>query len=467
MKLLLHIGTDKTGSTAIQRHLYANRPWFLARGVYVPLTGLGKDNGHGNLLADLDAPEMERLVEEIASARESGYTHTVISWEGLCYLDSRNIAKLGKVLAGENLWLLVYLREQADIVQTGYLQEIKTDKSPVGIQDFQGFIWRLPQLRALRYCHSPMRNYARLLQQWMTIIPRGQVIAREYQRGLLIGRSVIDDFLAAMKLSPDDEFIRFTTNTNISLDVESAVIVNEMDRLADPEPTRKACILSLLSIIHSDGLGHRYFLSRRRVAAIRWYYRRSNRAIGELIGSPLPQLFSRATPCARAYTAQDLRASVERKHERIAALQSVPMLFTTKLPHHAPSPEILASGWGRRHDWGTWSAGAVSELYFRVPFWMISHEPSRVIIFIKGRYFPGSPTQSRIVVNNLDFGWLDLRRFTRSISLPVSALGPNQTVIVQVHHVNRTTCDNDRQASAEESSAFGIEKFGIQIIHPE
>jgi len=462
MKLLLHIGTDKTGSTAIQRHLYENRSWFLSHGIYVPLTRLGKDNGHGDLLAHMEGPEMRRLAEEVSEAREAGVGYAVISWEGMCFMDAGQIATLGNALASENLWLLVYLREQADILQTGYLQEIKTDRSPVAIADFQGPIWKLSHLRALRYCHSPMRNYARLLRQWMAIIPRGQVIAREYQRDRLIGSSVVDDFLAVMDLSADEAFIRFTTDTNISLDVESAIIVNRIDCRTDLPNPRKAYIYTLLSIIHSDGFAHRYFLSRRRVAAIRRYYSRSNKAIGAVIGSPLPGLFSGAPACTRSYTPEAIVASVAQREQRLAALQSMPMLFTTRPPHDAPTPGVLVSGWHTLPDGSAWSQGDVSEIHFRVPFWMISHERAKVIIFIRGRY-SGDHNRSRVEVNQRDFGWLDLRHFSRTIALPVSALGPNQAVVVRIHHDSQAARTERQDLSAMDPGVFGIEKFGIQI----
>ena len=466
MKLILHIGTDKTGSTAIQKHLYVNRSWLLARGVYVPLTGLGKDNGHGDLLATMDEGQMTELSGEIIAAREAGCRYAVISWEGMCFMGVKEITRLNAALAFDKPWLLVYLREQADIVQTGYLQELKTDGSRVDISDFQGIIWKPSRLRALRYCYSPMRNYARLLRQWMTIIPKGQVIAREFQRDLLVGNNVIDDFLAVLDLSADDEFVRFNINTNISLDVESAIIVNNIDRRTDLKEPRKTYIYSLLSIIHSDGFGHRYFLSARRVASIRRHYKKSNRAIGKIIGSPLPQLFSRAPPCACNYTTADIRDSVRRKEQRFGALHSTPMLFVTKFPHELPNPDILASGWKEFQDWGAWSEGDASEIRFRIPFWMISHETASVNIFIKGRY-RSENTQSRVIVNGVDFGWLDLRRFDRSISLPVSALQPNQAVAIRIHHGDPQLPADDPRVPETKRNAFGIEKFGIQFSNPE
>ena len=61
MRILLHIGTDKAGSTAIQQHLYQNRHWLLDRQVYVPLEGLGENNGHAQLFESESDEALERL----------------------------------------------------------------------------------------------------------------------------------------------------------------------------------------------------------------------------------------------------------------------------------------------------------------------------------------------------------------------------------------------------------------------
>ena len=466
MKLILHIGTDKTGSTAIQKHLYINRQWLLARGVYIPLTGLGKDNGHGDLLTTMEPEQMTTLSEELAAAKSEGYESAVISWEGMCFMKASKIGCLVKMLRSDNLWVLVYLREQADIVQTGYLQGIKTNGNSLQIADFQKGPWGRSGLRALLLCYSPMRNYARLLRKWMRLIPKGHVIIREFQKDLLVNRNVVDDFLSVLGQFSNEDFVRIKINSNISLDVESAIIMNDIDRRDGIESPRKIFAFSLLSLIHSDGFGTRYFLPPRRVASIRRYYRRSNRAIGSIVGSPMPELFSNPPDCKQTYTPEGILSSVDEKRKRFSALLEIPMLLATRIPHETPAIDLLVSGWSKLQDWGAWSSGNVSRVRFRAPFWMVSHENARLIIFLRGRY-SGNNSRSKVVVNDLDFGWIDLRKFNRSIALPISALHTNQVVDLQLHHeFPGKTGDSDLAANIEAVS-FGIEKFGIQISNPD
>ena len=466
MKLILHIGTDKTGSTAIQKHLYVNRQWLLTRGVYIPLTGLGKDNGHGDLLTTMEPEQVTRMSEELATAKSEGYGSAVISWEGMCFMSAPEIERLVRMLRSDNLWVLVYLREQADIVQTGYLQAIKTNTNPIQIADFQRGPWTRSSLRALLFCYSPIRNYARLLRKWMRFIPKGHVIVREFQQDLLVNRNVVDDFLSVLGQSSNEDFFSFKNNTNISLDVESAIIMNDIDQQDSIESPRKTFAFSLLSLINSDGFGTRYFLPARRVASIRRYYRRSNRAIGDIVGSPIPEPFSSPPDCAQTYTPEDILSSVGQKKMRYSALLEIPVLFRTRIPHETPAVDLLVSGWGELQDWGAWSSGNESRIRFRAPFWMVSHENARLVIFLRGKY-SGHNSRSKVIVNDLDFGWIDLRKFSRSISLPISVLYTNQIVELQLHHeFPGKPTDNDLTAEIGPAS-FGIEKFGIQFSNPD
>jgi hypothetical protein len=466
MKLFLHIGTDKTGSTAIQKHLYVNRQWLLTRGVYVPLTGLGKDNGHQKLLKTMEQEQMSCMVEELATAENEGFTSAIISWEGMRFFGVSEIRRLVRMLHSDNLWVLVYLREQADIVQTGYLQKLKKDSSKIKIADFQRGFWTYSRLAALLYCYSPMWNYARLVRKWMRFLSEGRVLVREFERDLLVNHSVVDDFLTVLGQFPDEEFVRIKNTANISLDVESAILMNEDDERGSTEQSRKIKEYSLLSLINSEGYGARFFLPEKRVASIRRFYRKSNKSISRIVNLPIPEPFSNPPNCVRDYSQESILRSVEKRRQKFSVLMGVPMLFVTRFPHKIPAADLLASGWCKLHDWGAWSSGDVSKLRFRVPFWMSNHGNEKLSIFLKGRYV-GKNTRSRVSVNDVNFGWIDLRTFSRSISIPVSALHTNEVVEIQLSHEFPERASDNDFTSDDGLISFGVEKFGFQFSNPE
>ena len=122
MRIVLHIGTDKTGSTAIQQHLTLNRDWFRHKSVYIPELGFGRGNGHSALLRNLDRENLEMLRGEVDAASDAGFKVFLLSWEGMNFYSLEQIQRLRAILSGYEISVLVYLREQADIIQTGLLQ---------------------------------------------------------------------------------------------------------------------------------------------------------------------------------------------------------------------------------------------------------------------------------------------------------------------------------------------------------
>ena len=137
MRILLHIGTDKAGSTAIQQHLYLNREWLADRQVYLPSEGLGENNGHAALFESENPAALERLQEELLAARAARHHLAILSWEGLSLFSRSRIRQLLSYLAPADYSVLVYLREQADIVQSGYLQQVKSLTHPLSLSAFE------------------------------------------------------------------------------------------------------------------------------------------------------------------------------------------------------------------------------------------------------------------------------------------------------------------------------------------
>jgi len=454
MKLVLHIGTGKTGTTAVQTHLYANRAWLAQRGICVPGTGLGRDNGHASLLGTLDGGELTRLAAELRAARAAGQHTAIISWEGMGFYRRADIQRLARGLRWDDVHVLVYLREQADIVQSGYLQELKTGPQRFGIADFSAGAPGRARLAALLYRYAVKWDYARLLRNWARALPGLRFIAREYRPQLLAGGNVVDDVLAALGTAADAGFTRTRNTSNLSLDVESAVILNALDRDHRDPQLRRTQVYTLLSLVNAGGAGSRYFLSPRQVAAVRRRYRRGNAAVPALVGGGLPALFAEPPACARTVTGAALAHRVAARQQRFDALMQTPMLFAARQARELPPPQALAGGWGPHEDWGAWSAGAQSAIRFRVPFWITGHDGGEVVILLNGRYRDGH-AHTGVSVNGIDCGRLDLRRESRAIRLPVPALGGNEMVEVRLSHAVT--------GAGAATAAFGIERLAIRF----
>lgn len=138
MKLILHIGMMKTGTTALQSFLHANRAWLGERGIAYPsirLTDSHRYWGRRVVRYPIDAPKFrdapayfERHVAR--PARAAGAETLVVSYEGLWSLACKpetveRGASIAQVVAGHDVSVVAYVRRQDLWFESLYNQGIK------------------------------------------------------------------------------------------------------------------------------------------------------------------------------------------------------------------------------------------------------------------------------------------------------------------------------------------------------
>jgi hypothetical protein len=274
VRVVLHIGTDKTGSTSIQNTVFLNRKWLLAHSIYVPETGLGEGNGHAGLLRQMEDGALAQLAAELLAASEAGYAQALLSWEGMSSLwfGRKHIRRLMSALGGFQVHVLVYLREQAEVIQSGHLQRVKRNMNLIDIAAIEHPRTLRERFRALAALRNPNRNYYRLLRPWQRCIPGATFSVRIYSRAQLHGGDVVSDFLDQLKVCRDERFTGAKEYYNPSLDVEGALLLESMKK----SPAWKDRIIALVDVTQSligvEGQATRYFLSENTVASIRRHY---------------------------------------------------------------------------------------------------------------------------------------------------------------------------------------------------
>jgi len=117
MLIHLHIGIDKAGSTAIQVNMVLNRHWFLSKAIFIPNTGL-TDIGHMEVFRDMSKKVFEKVDKELSDAAAAGYEHAFMSWEGINFYSDMQIRTLRHRFSGHEVKIYVYLREQAEVIQS-------------------------------------------------------------------------------------------------------------------------------------------------------------------------------------------------------------------------------------------------------------------------------------------------------------------------------------------------------------
>lgn len=151
-KIYLHIGMNKTGSSAIQSYMHKNRPVLKNIGVLWPETGLGRDGQgegyHYGLSSALgfaggraepaDASERQALRdaldEEIAAA---GARSVVLSSE--FFVLRRDHEPLASFFEGLDVHVVVYLRRHDTWWPSLFAQAIKTSANPPWQRNFRSY----------------------------------------------------------------------------------------------------------------------------------------------------------------------------------------------------------------------------------------------------------------------------------------------------------------------------------------
>lgn len=210
MRVYLHIGTEKTGTTSIQTYMAENRRILRKYGVVFPKVilfpgwvsnvelplavkkNVGKDL---DKCRDVDFFDFRRKVvgrieRIIAKASGTGARAVVFSSE---HLSSRLIAVddlvelKGLFPATTEFTIIVYLRRQDELHLSALAESIKgggrqaTLRIPLEVGD-------VPY--GVRYY-----DYRMMLEPWEEVFGLGSIIVRVYEKGRLSGGDVIRDFL--------------------------------------------------------------------------------------------------------------------------------------------------------------------------------------------------------------------------------------------------------------------------------
>lgn len=432
MRIYLHIGSDKTGSTAIQHSLNQNWAWLLARSVYLPSTGLGVGNGHALLLENMETAQLTKLRRELHRAASSGYDAALLSWEGMVRFNRARIRLLAKHLLPHDIRVLVYFRDQAEIIQSGHLQWIKM--SPKAwllsvVADPRTFP---DKIRAWLFIRDPRRNYYRILRRWQSCIPSADFSVGIFAPHQLSNADVVSDFLQRVGLMEDSEFVRPHRAENPSLSVEAALLVEHW-RQQKATPRQMANLSELAqSLSRQSGADSKYFLDESSVNQIRAYFATSNRKLGKSYLGGKVRPFEGAGPCWRN---EPFDSIVARSNALLARVEPAALnaaLSSVGVKTNIASPLHFVSGWAAQEDWGVWSIGEVSRLRFRPPRASLAAEGG-IRLLLRGYYY-GDNAHSRVIINGIDFGPVDLADPAQVLEFSLDASGAPEEVEITLCH---------------------------------
>jgi hypothetical protein len=263
-KAVLHIGTEKTGSTSVQRFLKVNRKALRARGILFP-RAFGDENQMALPAAALSVfgpmrrkmfklntwdevnEFRERLRRDLRNELQVSDYHTALMSAEHC--SSRLLADT------ELVWLLnflqeffsqirivVYIRRQDEFLLSTYSAHVKAG----GTNRL-----RIPEDELLENRY----NYWNLLSRWARVFGRQNICCRRFERRCLVSGDIVADYIDATGIGRQD--YHYPKRLNASLDATSLEFLRLLNAhiprvTADGINERRHHILSALAE-RSDG----------------------------------------------------------------------------------------------------------------------------------------------------------------------------------------------------------------------
>lgn len=246
MKLIIHIGWHKTGSTALQKFCLKNSAALVSQKVIIPETGLltvahhripwsvqhEKRNpwAHSSGHSHEDASLVESM---LAECRARGATTAIISSEEFCTLTEEEIRILGTFLVAEDVTIVAYLRSQDELLDSFYRMLVRWSERRI-CDDFDEFMEGLLE--------SAFLNYYDNISRWSQVFGTERIVLRKYDRSTMMDGDISTDFMntigvdvgAAWWRDSNDEnaslsaysteYLRYTNSLPVSLDVHEQLI---------------------------------------------------------------------------------------------------------------------------------------------------------------------------------------------------------------------------------------------------
>lgn len=133
MKVVLHLGTYKTGTSSIQRYLRANQVSLQEQKIFYPLPHeSGLYNQHSHIVSWLSTGNLELLDEyiscEIKNARLANCDVFLLSTEGFSSLNQKQILQLKNIIQKnqvQDIECIVYFRNVYDYIISNLCQLLK------------------------------------------------------------------------------------------------------------------------------------------------------------------------------------------------------------------------------------------------------------------------------------------------------------------------------------------------------
>lgn len=298
--LYIHVGTPKTGTSAIQATMLANRRHLLAHGILYARTGCGSAGIHSELAQSL-VPESEklpgfyrgapgRLWSKLAREAHSSPASTIlISDERFGRMPPTRVKEY--VPRDMPVQVVVYLRRQDELLQSQFNQGVKSAmRKTTTMRDELARV--LDTNRGVDYL-----DYFNYLNGWSEAFGRENLHVRVFERGQMDG-GLIADFMtclpngsnAAVGLKPAPDSA--SSNASFSPEILELVrLCNHVDWDAEMQRWLVRALRKQQDELNQPLRGQRLLSPQHRLQILETYRETNENVAREYFGRPQGGLF--------------------------------------------------------------------------------------------------------------------------------------------------------------------------------
>ena len=275
----LHIGTPKSGTTSLQKHLVANRAALAAQGLAY-LAPPGKSSSNDLAIAINRArPELIGLADGLnREIEERPEPRALISSEMLYGIAPETLMGLMPALRGRPLKVLAYLRRQDRYIEAMFLQKSKNGR-------FLG-----PIAEYIAKFDGSGSDFAGMLAPWQAAGDQVVLVPRVLERGRLEGGDVVADVLAQMGLPAPDS--AEAEEANVSPGLHRVQLLQAAARAGIANPRRLQRRLAALYPLAAEARAPILSVAERRAYVSR--FEAGNEALRARYFPGWPELFDTA-----------------------------------------------------------------------------------------------------------------------------------------------------------------------------
>lgn len=201
MRVTIHVGPHKTGSTYIQNHLMAYRSVLLGHGIYYPTEWTSDEIPwcHVDLVYQLQRDDFAGIAATLAQIRARDCPRVILSCEGLSTISEPRLRRLGELIDGP-VEIVSFLRSWTELLSSHLSEDVRHG----GLQTLPEFCTQ--HLKAPLQSH--ILNYAVAIERYVRAFGRDALLLMSFNNIVDQKRDLFGFFLhelARIELPPLDK----------------------------------------------------------------------------------------------------------------------------------------------------------------------------------------------------------------------------------------------------------------------